>query len=54
MFPCQAWVTEHFESFEQLRDSVAHMNSLQSQNIEALETRAQEWFDQIKDHLPPS
>jgi len=54
MFPSQAWVTEHFETFEQLRNVVAHMNPLQAQNLKALETRAQEWFDQIKDHPPPS
>jgi hypothetical protein len=53
MFPSQSWVTEHFETFEQLRNVVAHMNPLQTQNVRALETRAQEWFDQIKDHPPP-
>jgi hypothetical protein len=54
MFPSQAWVTAHFETFEQLRNVVAHMNPLQAQNIKALETRAQEWFDQIKDHPTPT
>jgi hypothetical protein len=51
-FPRQAWVTEHVRSFEQPRNVVAHMNPLQPSNIRGLETRAQEWFDQIKGHAP--
>jgi hypothetical protein len=53
MFPSQVWVTARFETFEQLRNVVAQMNPLQAQNIKALETRAQAWSDQIKDHPPP-
>lgn len=52
-FPRQPWVTEHVKAFEQPRNVVAHMNPLQATNIRGLETRAQEWFDQIKGHAPP-
>ena len=51
-FPRQSWVTEHVKAFEQPRNVVAHMNPLQATNIRGLETRAQEWFDQIRDRGP--
>jgi hypothetical protein len=53
LLPRQSWVTELVKAMEQPRNVVAHMNPLQRQNINGLVTRAQEWFDQIKDHPPP-
>jgi Swt1-like HEPN len=54
IFNRQAWVEDRVASVEVPRNVVAHMNPLLEKNIKGLEVRAQEWFDQIKDHLPPS
>ena len=53
IFDDQSWVKSHVRAFELPRNVVAHMNLLLEKNIKGLEVRAQEWFDQIKDHLPP-
>ena len=50
----QAWVKSHVRAFELPRNVVAHMNPLLEKNVKGLEVRAQEWFDQIKDHPPPT
>jgi Swt1-like HEPN len=52
MFPRQSWVTEHFRTIEAPRNVVAHMNALTANNVQGLQTRCREWFDQIADHLP--
>jgi hypothetical protein len=52
VFPRQSWVVEHFRTIEAPRNVVAHMNSLTASNIQGLQTRCREWFDQIAGHLP--
>lgn len=52
IFNRQGWVEDRVASVEVPRNVVAHMNPLLAKNIKGLEVRAQEWFDQIKDHLP--
>jgi Swt1-like HEPN len=49
----QAWVRQHVRAFEVPRNIVSHMNPVINNTIKGLEVRAQEWFDQIKDHPPP-
>jgi hypothetical protein len=53
IFDDQSWVKSHVRAFELPRNIVAHMNVLLEKNIKGLEVRAQEWFDQVKDHPPP-
>lgn len=53
IFGDQSWIKSHVRAFELPRNIVAHMNVLLEKNIKGLEVRAQEWFDQIKDHVPP-
>lgn len=54
IFHDQSWVREHVRSIEVPRNVVAHMNPLLEKNIKGLEVRAQEWFDQIRDHPLPT
>lgn len=49
----QSWVKQHVRAFEVPRNVVSHMNPVLDKTIKGLEVRAQEWFDQIKDHPPP-
>jgi Swt1-like HEPN len=53
IFNDQHWVRQHVKAFESPRNIVAHMNTVQEKNIKGLEVRAQEWFDQIRDHPVP-
>lgn len=52
IFPRQSWVVEHFRTIEAPRNVVAHMNPLMKTNVTGIETRYQEWFDQIADRVP--
>jgi hypothetical protein len=53
IFNEKEWVKSRIRAFESPRNVVAHMNPLAEKNIRGLEVRAQEWFDQIKDHPVP-
>lgn len=45
----QSWVIEHLMQLKYSRNIIAHNNSLKARDITSIQTKIQEWFDQIKD-----
>ena len=53
-FPSDKWFPGLVEKIETSRNVVAHMNPLQKRDIDRINLNAEDWFDQIKGHAPPS